>query len=461
MSQNPESLLEVDRIDEVLKAPDPPQTVVVVQYRTGRLPWVLLAGVVLLIPLIGYAIYYRANQGLNDRAVWAARAEVKRLEEQKRLEAEQRAPIRSEPPIAPASTSLSTVPAPGAAAPAPGSVAGNSGSDTPKVDPIATKPVESPAASQPSSVAGAAPRPVGATTSPMVAAADARVSPPRPSPRGLDSVAAVKAPADAARSPFDDPDPAATDPAETPFGGTASRTSAIAQPSPGATFPRATPPKLDASPDEIQPGVVAEPSTPTSPAPTSQPIALPAEAPLPSREETERQIREEAAQKNAELAREIEQKQVEDRRMQYEERVRFHQELREALARNGNQAGMVIDQLCQKFDYKSDPASFALALETWKSPKSLAYRIHMIRKLDLPETVILNFLSADLDPLIHTRNGPRNRNELRKKAAQRLLRYPMPPPDEKTRVPAKPGQSAPPPNRRSGIPAAGAAAIPR
>ena len=235
MSPNPESLLEVNRIDEVIEAPDPPQTVVVVQYRTGRLPWVLLMGVVLTIPLIGYAIYYRTNQGLRDQAAWAARAEVKRLEEQKRLEAEQRAPIRSEPPVAPASTSLSTVPA-------PGSVAGNSGSDPPKVEAIAPKPVESTAAGQPSAVVGAAARPAGTTTFPAVAAVGSTVSPPIPSPRGLDSVAVVKAPADAARSPFDDADPPSTDPADTPFGGTASRTSAIAQPSPGAALPAQTRP---------------------------------------------------------------------------------------------------------------------------------------------------------------------------------------------------------------------------
>jgi hypothetical protein len=459
MSQDPENLLEVDRIDEVLEAPESPQTVVVVQYRTARLPWVLLIGAILIIPLIGYVIYYRTNQGLRDRATWVVRAELERWAEQKRLEAERRAPIRPEPPIALAANTATVVQAPGATV----SAAGNTGSDPPKVEAIATKPVESPAAGRPSTVEGAAPGPAGAPSSPALAAAVPAVSPPRPVPGGTDPAAVVKASAVAVRSPFSELDSSDPDPAEAPFGGTASTTAALAQPSPAANLSGANPPKTETAPERVQPAVGAQPVTVASPAPPSQPIAVPAEPPLPSREETERQIQEEAELRRAERAREIEEKQAEDRRIQYEERARFHQELKEALAQGGDLAVMAIEQLCQKANFRANPETFARARAAWKRRVPLANRVQMMRSLDLPESMILNLLSADLDPLIHTRGGPRNRNEVRLKAARTLLsKCALPSLEEATRLPAKPGQqSAPSANPRPGTSAPRAAALPR
>jgi hypothetical protein len=448
MSQASQNLLDDERIDEVLKTPDPTQTVVVVQYRTARLPWVLLIGVILIVPLIGCAIYYRITEGLRTQAALVARDMLKQWEEQKRLEADQRGPIRHEPSIAPTSTSVSAVKAQEAAVVAPVPPGEHSGSDTPKVEAIATttKPVE-----------GAAPGTAGAPSSPPMAADGPAVSPPIPSPRGLDPVADVKAPADPARSPLDDPDPTASDPAEPLFGGTASRTGATAQPSPGATLPGTAPPRVETAPAGVQPGIATTPST----APPIQPIALPADPPLPSREETERQIRAEADQKKAERAREFEEKQAEDRRLQYDDRVRFHQELQEVVERFGNQAGMAIDQLCQKFDYQADPVSFARARQTWSLSRTLAWRVREIRKLDLPETVILNLLSDDFHAQLRKPKGPRNSNEVRVRAARLLLKCGLPSPEEATRLPARPGRSAAPMNERPGTPAPRPAALPR
>ncbi len=53
----------------------------------------------------------------------------------------------------------------------------------------------------------------------------------------------------------------------------------------------------------------------------------------------------------------------------------------------------------------------------------------MIRALDLPETVILDFLSDDFHAQVRTRNGPRNENEVRIRAAHRLLQLELPPED--------------------------------
>ncbi len=448
MSQIPESLLEVERIDEVLKTPDPTQAVVVVQYRTARLPWVLLMGAIVIFTLIGGVVYYRISEGVRTEAEMVARDMLKRWEEQKRLEADQRGPIRPEPPITPASTSVASVPAQGTAVAAPAPSAGHSGVDTPKVEAIATttKPVEGPA-----------PRPAGVTSTSPLAAGPA-VSPPVPSPRELEPVAVVKAPADSARSPFDDPDPTTTDPADTTFGGTASRTAAIAQSSPAATRPATDPPRVETAAAGVQPGVPSAPS----PAPPSPPIVLPTEPPLPSREESERQFREEAALKKAERAHQIEEQEAEDRRKLYEERVQFHQELQEAVNRFGNQAGMEIDQLCRKFDYQMDPASFARARsKAWIYSKTVAWRVREVRKLGLPETVILNLLSDDLHAQLRKPNGPQNSNEVRVHAARLLLKCGLPSPEEAIRPPARPGRSTSPTNRRLGTMAPRAAALPR
>ena len=68
--------------------------------------------------------------------------------------------------------------------------------------------------------------------------------------------------------------------------------------------------------------------------------------------------------------------QIEIRRLRYEERVRFHQELREALNLHGVRAGTAIDQLCDRYGYESDNVRFEKASRVWTmSNRPLAYRV--------------------------------------------------------------------------------------
>jgi hypothetical protein len=46
--------------------------------------------------------------------------------------------------------------------------------------------------------------------------------------------------------------------------------------------------------------------------------------------------------------------------------------------------------------------------------------------LDLPEAAILNFLSDEFDKQIGTREGPRNRNGVRIRAAEMLMKFELP-----------------------------------
>ena len=72
---------------------------------------------------------------------------------------------------------------------------------------------------------------------------------------------------------------------------------------------------------------------------------------------------------------------------------------------------------------------------------TLRSKVRLIRSLELPETVILNFLSDELYFLLRSRNGPRNENEVRVRAARQLLGFELPAADpavRPARVPASP-----------------------
>ena len=74
--------------------------------------------------------------------------------------------------------------------------------------------------------------------------------------------------------------------------------------------------------------------------------------------------------------------------------------------------------------------SSRLASKTWFfSRMSRQAKVRLIRSLDLPESVLLDFLSVELQRLIGARNGPRDRNDVRVRAAKLLLSYELPAPD--------------------------------
>ncbi len=150
-------------------------------------------------------------------------------------------------------------------------------------------------------------------------------------------------------------------------------------------------------------------------------VAVPADPPLPSKEETLRQIEVEALQKQEEIRHQVEDKAVEIHRLRDQERMRFHDELRDTLEQYGRRAGAAIDQLCVRYGYESDRNRLMRGSQIWNSGMRLSRRVAEIRKLDLPETAILNFLSDDLHAQVRKRDGPRDSNEVRVRAALLLL----------------------------------------
>jgi len=151
---------------------------------------------------------------------------------------------------------------------------------------------------------------------------------------------------------------------------------------------------------------------------------------LPSYEENMRQIEEEAAKKRDEISASVEVREAEIRSRRFTERFKFREELRQILRLHGKEAGPEIDKLSRRYGFDLDPDRFDQAVKTWRSPRlSLPLKVRQIRALDLPETVILNFLSDDLHLKVRSPNGPRNENEVRIKAARQLLSFEPPTPD--------------------------------
>jgi len=183
--------------------------------------------------------------------------------------------------------------------------------------------------------------------------------------------------------------------------------------------------------------------------------------PLPSKEETLREFEHEAAQKQAEIVAQVENRQTEIRSQKVEEQIKFREELREVLRTQGNQAGPEIDNLVKRYGQDIDQLKHAYAYNAWRfSRKSQQEKVRFIRALELPETVILDFLSDDLHPQVRKRNGPRNESEVRARAATQLLKYPYPGAGATERPNDGAGPGAPPP-RSQPVPRKDAVARPR
>jgi hypothetical protein len=148
---------------------------------------------------------------------------------------------------------------------------------------------------------------------------------------------------------------------------------------------------------------------------------------LPSKEESERQFAAEAAQNQAELREMQERKETELRSFRYQERVKFREELRAALQQPFDQVAPEINRLAQRYSYDSDRERLAQANRIWRGSRtSQAAKVRLIRALDLPESVILDFLSDDFHAQVRAPKGPRNEKEVRIRAAQRLLQLELP-----------------------------------
>jgi hypothetical protein len=382
--------LESDRLEQLLEAPGPAQPVVMVQYRNRGVPWWVLVPLLFLAPLVAILIYhqqvverYRA-QAAEATHVMEATAEA--------IKARDRV--------------------------------------------IATPTPSSPGVTQPTAVtaAGAQPRVVAAanepaTPRPAEVAGGAAVSAPGPGAAPVSRIDEVNGPA----GPGTPPVPTRSTPAAGP----------VASAGPGAgSSPAAGKPvrSINPSPFELEGDPAA--SNGAAGAPTGRgsgaPVALapdethkrdsvPAEEPLPSREELDQQIAEEAARKERDMAEERAVRVAGIRALRYEDRVKFHKELGEILETYGKLAGPEIDKLAKRSAHDYDMAVYSKAQSIWRHGKMTPQaKVSAIRSLDIPEPAILNFISDNLYARLRAPGGPRDNNELRLRAAQLLLSYELP-----------------------------------
>jgi hypothetical protein len=177
---------------------------------------------------------------------------------------------------------------------------------------------------------------------------------------------------------------------------------------------------------------VPAPARPDGPAPApatkagtpAVAAAPPAEPPLPSREEDERQTLEEAARAQQANDARLAQQEQDLRALREEDRRQFLDELEMVLKTHGKRAGPEIEHLSQRIGRREDPKMLARA--RWviaESRTSQRGKVRILRTMGVPETVILDYLANDLNRKVGARDGPRTRDEVWVQAALRLLKY--------------------------------------
>jgi hypothetical protein len=419
MGPEPERLLERDRIEDVLTEGGPPPPVVVIQYGNPKRPWLLTIGAIVALALgFAYAYHRRvvarlhAQAQLAERDLHRAMERVRLEENERRLKAMPQAPV-----VGPAE--MATVPV----AAGPGVA----------VLPQASAPTPSPAPPAPGD------SPAGEAKAPTTAAEAGRPGPGQPAsvrPRVLTQLTGVPAPTEAIG-----PQPApttgttkGTDAAGTgqPAGTRPPNTAAsvAAAPSPfdeldGVGGPGRAPAPTDAAAAPASAAVIAK-SRPgaRTPGAAAPPVAGPAERPLPSREETERQIREEAAAIKQGNDQRLEQQQEDLNVLRDDERKHFLDELRMILKVQRGTAGPEIERLSNRSGRTEDPRLLMRArMVIGENRISQHAKVQKLREFGVPEAVILDYLANGLNKNLGARNGPRTRNEVWIRAGRLLLKY--------------------------------------
>jgi hypothetical protein len=446
MSQEPDRLLESDRLEEVLEEEGPPQPVLVVQYRTRTVPWLLIVALAITLGLGSLFLYHRREVERLGAQALEARRELQRLAAKSQAEE----PRAADPPVKAAmeprpsdATDAQPIAISSGAAPSAVTQAPAPPGATLTPDPVQTP---EPAKADPAMARTQLPLktgPVSATdpaapAGPTVSAPPSTAQPPDPA-----APVATAAQVTDSTSPFEEL--SGTD------GGSRAGVPTVATTAAPAPAPAAT----TAAPAPA-PAVVASAPAPATARPEEKavpagPVAVAAEPPLPSKEEADRQNREEAARKQAEDDHRLAQQQQDLHAIKEDERSKFRDELRMLLEVHGNRAGKEIEALSSRAGRDDDPARKARALHVLgMSGTSQKTKVRQLRAIGMPESVILDYIANQLDKTLGTRNGPRSRDEIWVLAARRLLTYevnPTPPrPADRRRAPEDPRrQSAKPP----------------
>ncbi|WP_165222644.1 hypothetical protein [Aquisphaera insulae] len=382
---------------------EPAAPVVVIQYRTRGLPWFFVLPLFILLPLGAVLLYHRVAVRTRGYDVPPAAAASSSRDASRVILLPEEKPREAQPfelPLALNTQPIAPLPVPlpgGPDASLPGSL-GFLGSASSEI----------PAPIQPS--------PATPTPAPVPA-----LDPPAAAPAGPPAAAPVEAPAEAPATPA----PAAPRP---PLA------IGFSVPAPKGETPGESPPPSDPA---------AERAAATQP------------PPAPTREQLAEDLRDEAAERRADMARMKSVKArakdeiaAETRGRVEEDRKEFRSELKTILQAGAPDMGGQIDALCDRFGRQYSPelrARVLYFLSHSGARMSREARARLIRSLGVPEPAVLDFLANELDHSLNTRNGPRDRDNVRIQAAKQLLTIrleDMPAPPPTPHWPTRSGQSA-------------------
>jgi hypothetical protein len=413
MESDPDLTLETDRLEQLLETPPPPQSVVVVEYRNRGVPIWIFFPVIVLVPL-GALVVYDRTVTQRDRA--EAKLTRQSLENLAAKAATSVPPPAANP--APGGTlfmveSGNSQPSPASAGPQPATL---SALDSFQGSGLATEAAV-PTDGGPGAVIPPTQTHTARANIPAATTTDGP-APPLSDPAA--DAQATRRPT--MRSILPNPFADGTKPPQPPApgDGPASRPTGTGEPtSPvaGRSEPGPRPPAQEQA-DDDPPPVNELPSR-------DERLAL---QPLPTKEEFDRQNREEAAKKQAERFAQVENRLATQHSHWIEEQLKFREELSEAIRSYKNQAGPEIDKIAKRYSTDVDPVNWRRAHQKWRFERGVTQlaKVKYIRDLELPEVVILDFLSDDLHPQVKKRNGPRNESEVRVRAALQLLHYDFP-----------------------------------
>ena len=175
--------------------------------------------------------------------------------------------------------------------------------------------------------------------------------------------------------------------------------------SPAGTEEKTLPVAGQSEPTQKQATDAALPATEVA----SRDVRLAPRAPLPTKEEAERQIREEAAKLQAERVAQVQNRVATQHSHWMDEQIKFRDELAEVLRISRNQAGPDIDKLAKRYDGEADPVQRDRGIQVWfRSRATQSAKVKHLRALELPEAIILEFMCRrPAPPGRKTRRSPR------------------------------------------------------
>jgi hypothetical protein len=423
MTDDVHVILESDPFEDRPAEPEPPeqvsgepeatgQPVVVVQYRTRGLPWYVVVPLLVLVPLGAVAVYHNFLAS-SSRLVLGDASHLGRNPGKAKITTPAAGPVPPNPfetgpgalappfDLIPGPLSLNSQPLPKAATPAPATV---EKPGHPRPMPDADAPKRGPESSAPQP--GAAPTGTEKAVPPLppvAVAQEGQGDPPRGDPTGHQaSRPEARGPVAVGFSvPTDD---------DNPF----------------SVFPisRRSPDQKPSDPSFDDPAFHRAETRPA------------ADRPMPTKDQVFDEIRAEADVKKAELKeirglkeRAREEVAAESLERLESQRVDFRQQLEEILKSGSPTRGKEIDELCDKFGRTYDPlirkkAGYVLSHLTGKV--TLKSKVTVLRKVGVPEPGVLDFLANELHHYVNSRNGPRDKDDVRVQAAKQLLLLKLP-----------------------------------